>query len=90
MTVLYLLIPMAMIFVLVAGIAFFMTIRSGQYDDMDGVSHRILMDDDDPRIPHNAQAAVSRRREVARAETASVSDPSSADGAKHPGDRGDA
>lgn len=56
MSVLYLLIPMAMLFVLVAGIAFFMTIRSGQYDDLDGVSHRILMDDDDPRIPHNAKA----------------------------------
>ncbi|MFN4263975.1 MAG: cbb3-type cytochrome oxidase assembly protein CcoS [Thioalkalivibrionaceae bacterium] len=53
MQALYLLIPMAVLFVLVAGIAFFLTIRSGQYDDMDGVSHRILMDDDDPRIPHN-------------------------------------
>lgn len=34
-------------------IAFLLTVKSGQYDDLDGPAHRILMDDDDPRIPGN-------------------------------------
>jgi len=38
---------------LIVVIAFVLTVKSGQYDDLDGVAHRILMDDDDPRIPGN-------------------------------------
>lgn len=53
MTILYLLIPLAVGLMAVA-IAFFMwTVRSGQYDDLEGPAHRILMDDDDPMIPGN-------------------------------------
>jgi len=49
--ILYLLIPLSM---LVAGLLIWgvvWSVRSGQYDDPDGDAHRILMDDDDPRIP---------------------------------------
>jgi len=49
--ILYLLIPLSM---LVAGLLIWgviWSVRSGQYDDPDGNAHRILMDDDDPRIP---------------------------------------
>ena len=54
MTILYLLIPLAVILMGIA-IAFFLwTVRTGQYDDLEGPAHRILMDDDDPKIPHNA------------------------------------
>ena len=28
-------------------------IRTGQYDDLEGPAQRILMDDDDPKIPFN-------------------------------------
>jgi len=38
---------------LIVVIAFVLTVKSGQYDDLDGPAHRILMDDDDPRIPGN-------------------------------------
>ena len=38
---------------LIVVIAFLLTVKSGQYDDLDGPAHRILMDDDDPRIPGN-------------------------------------
>lgn len=31
--------------------AFVWAVKSGQFDDMEGPAHRILMDDDDPRIP---------------------------------------
>lgn len=51
MSILYLLIPLAMLFALVVGVVLFWAIRSGQYDDLEGPAHRILMDDDDPRIP---------------------------------------
>ena len=55
MSILYLLIPLAVGLMAVA-IAFFLwTVRTGQYDDLEGPAHRILMDDDDPMIPANAR-----------------------------------
>lgn len=55
MEILYLLIPLAVGLMAVA-IAFFLwTVRSGQYEDLEGPAHRILMDDDDPMIPNNAR-----------------------------------
>ncbi len=38
---------------LIVVIAFVLTVKSGQYDDLDGAAFRILMDDDDPLIPGN-------------------------------------
>jgi len=38
---------------LIVVVAFILTVKSGQYDDLDGAAFRILMDDDDPRIPGN-------------------------------------
>ncbi|HOW76842.1 MAG TPA: cbb3-type cytochrome oxidase assembly protein CcoS [Candidatus Competibacteraceae bacterium] len=52
MRILYLLIPMALGVIGVALWAFLWAVRSGQFDDLEGPAHRILMDDDDPRIPH--------------------------------------
>ena len=57
MTILYLLIPLALLLLGLAIWAFIWTIRSGQYDDMEGPAHRILMDDDDPLIPGNRAAS---------------------------------
>ncbi len=57
MSILFLLIPLAMIFVGIALWAFLWAVKSGQFEDMEGPAHRILMDDDDPRIPgHKAEA----------------------------------
>lgn len=53
MEILYLLIPIALIFIAVAIAAFIWAGRSGQFDDMEGPAYRILMDDDDPLIPGN-------------------------------------
>lgn len=55
MNILFLLIPIALFFVAVAIGAFLWAVRSGQFDDMEGPAHRILMDDDDPRIPTRRQ-----------------------------------
>lgn len=46
------LIPIAIGVMFIIVIAFIYTVKSGQYDDLEGPAHRILMDDDDPKIPH--------------------------------------
>ena len=47
MEILYLLVPLAVILAGVIVWAFLWSIRSGQFDDLEGPAHRILMDDDD-------------------------------------------
>lgn len=44
------------IFVLLIVVGVFWSIKSGQFDDLEGPAHRILMDDDDPRIPTRRQS----------------------------------
>ena len=61
MTILYLLIPLAVLLMAVAVGVFVWSIRSGQYDDLEGPAHRILMDDDDPLIPGNRPAKGKRQ-----------------------------
>ena len=46
MEILYLLIPVSVILVFIIGAAFWWSLRSGQYDDLEGPGHRVLMDDD--------------------------------------------
>ena len=46
MEILYLLIPLSVVLVFLIGVAFWWSLRSGQYDDMDGPGYRVLMDDD--------------------------------------------
>ena len=48
MEILYLLIPLAVLLVVFIAAAFFWAVRSGQFDDLEGPAHRILMDDDRP------------------------------------------
>jgi len=49
--ILYFLIPLSIVVMGIMIWALVWTVRSGQYDDLEGPAHRILMDDDDPRIP---------------------------------------
>ena len=51
MDILYLLIPLAVLIMLIAVLAFMWAVKNGQFDDLEGPAHRILMDDDDVRIP---------------------------------------
>ena len=50
MDILYLLIPQSLVLVFAIGAIFWWALRSGQFEDMEGPAHRILMDDDD--TPH--------------------------------------
>lgn len=46
MTVLLFLVPLAVLLGLVGLAAFMWSLRTGQFDDLDGAAHRVLMDDD--------------------------------------------
>lgn len=47
MSVLLFLIPVALVLGLIGLGAFVWSLKSGQYDDLDGAAHRILIDDED-------------------------------------------
>lgn len=51
MNILYLLIPLGLVLLGIALWAFMWAVKSGQFEDMEGPAHRMLMDDDDPRVP---------------------------------------
>ena len=58
MEILYLLVPLAVILAGVIVWAFLWSVRSGQFDDLEGPAHRILMDEDETRntsSPHTPQ-----------------------------------
>jgi len=46
MEILYLLIPISVILVFLIAAAFWWSLRSGQYDDLEGPGYRVLMDKD--------------------------------------------
>lgn len=49
MDILYLLIPLSVVLVFIISVVFWWSIRSGQFDDLEGPAYRMLMDDDGPR-----------------------------------------
>ena len=48
MTVLYILVPVAIVLVILAILVFNWAVNSGQYDDLDSPAHSILFDEEDP------------------------------------------
>ncbi|HMV59131.1 MAG TPA: cbb3-type cytochrome oxidase assembly protein CcoS [Nitrospira sp.] len=77
MEILYLLVPMSVLLVFVIGVIFWWSLRSGQFEDLEGPGYRILMDDDStapdnpaspgPAPDPAAPAALRRRKtEIAR------------------------
>ena len=48
---LYILIPLSVLLVFVIGLIFWWSVRSGQFDDLEGPGFRILVDDDLPPVP---------------------------------------
>ncbi len=51
----YLLIPISVVLVFGIAIAFWWSVRSGQFDDLEGPAFRILMDDDQLKPPVEPQ-----------------------------------
>ena len=50
MEILYLLIPLSVVLVFLIGAVFWWSVKSGQFDDLEGPAHRILVDDDRPLV----------------------------------------
>lgn len=46
MEILYLLVPLSVVLVFLVGAVFWYALRSGQFDDLEGPAHRILMDEE--------------------------------------------
>ena len=44
----FILIPISIILVFIIGLFFWWSSKSGQFDDLEGPGHRIIMDDDAP------------------------------------------
>ena len=51
MSALMYLIPAALLLGLLGLLAFLWALRSGQFEDLDGAAHRILLDDEDEAAP---------------------------------------
>lgn len=62
MEIMYLLIPLSVILVLLIGVVFWWSLRSGQFDDLEGPGYRILMDDDQAVDETSAATPRDRRR----------------------------
>ena len=45
---LYLLVPLSLLLVFLIAALFWWSVRSGQYDDLEGPAYRVLFDDDAP------------------------------------------
>jgi cbb3-type cytochrome oxidase maturation protein len=60
--ILYLLIPLSVVLVAVIVAAFLWAIRSGQFDDLEGPAHRILLDDDEQPGPAGTGSDDERNR----------------------------
>ncbi|GMR19889.1 MAG: hypothetical protein BMS9Abin36_0484 [Gammaproteobacteria bacterium] len=54
MEVIYILIPIALLIAIGAIALFFWAIKSGQFDDLEGPAHRILMDEDGIKEEHES------------------------------------
>ena len=62
MDILYLLIPLSVVLVFLIGAVFWLALRSGQFDDLEGPGFKILLDDDAPAAPDKVKAVVEERR----------------------------
>ncbi len=67
MDILYFLIPLSLVLVFIIAVFFWWSLRSNQYDDLDGPGYRILMDDDSNDVrrtaDHSTGAAPPKSRE---------------------------
>jgi len=59
----YLLIPVSVLIVFGIAVAFWWSVRNGQFDDLEGPGFRVLMDEDQP-IPPNDNEETNKRDNV--------------------------
>lgn len=69
---LYLLIPLSVLLVFLIGLIFWWSVRSGQFDDLEGPGYRVVIDDDAPDVhpaPVRADESRSSRESKAGSDT---------------------
>ncbi|MBK7900764.1 MAG: cbb3-type cytochrome oxidase assembly protein CcoS [Azonexus sp.] len=58
---LYLLIPLSVVLVFLIAWLFWWSVKSGQFDDLEGPGFRVLMDDDrEENVPESGERKISR------------------------------
>ncbi|SIT68647.1 cytochrome oxidase maturation protein, cbb3-type [Ectothiorhodosinus mongolicus] len=62
MEILYVLMLLGVVFMGLLLAGFLWAVRQEQYEDMDGPPYRIIMDDDDPRIPRRQKPAAQQEK----------------------------
>lgn len=75
MTVLYILVPVAILLVGIAILVFNWAVNSGQYDDLDGPAHSILFDDEEPLPPGTDQQSAAPPEETQAEQPRQPDDP---------------
>lgn len=62
MDIVYLLIPLSLVLVFLIGALFWWALSRGQFEDLEGPAHRILMDDESGTAAPDPRAAAGDRR----------------------------
>lgn len=67
MEILYLLVPLSVVFVFLIGVVFWWFLRSGQFEDLEGPAYRILRDDDNVTVsgPSAGKSEPDQSKEIA-------------------------
>jgi cbb3-type cytochrome oxidase maturation protein len=71
MEVIYGLLPGMLLLGIIGVAVFFWAVRNGQYDDMDGAAHRVLLDDDE--LPEQQAEKSDSEKEKNQSSTRSES-----------------
>lgn len=56
MEVIYLLVPLSLVFLVVAVWIFFWAVRTAQFEDLEGPAHRLILDDREEQAERQARA----------------------------------
>lgn len=62
MDILYLLVPISLVLVVAIAVVFWWSVKSGQFDDLEGPAYRLMMEDDDR--PGEDKALAKKTSEV--------------------------
>lgn len=63
MEVVYLLVPVSVVLVFGIAVAFWWSVKSGQFDDLEGPGFKVLMDDDEAVQGRIAESALEKNKE---------------------------
>jgi cbb3-type cytochrome oxidase maturation protein len=61
MDILFLLIPLSVVLILAIGAVLWWAMENGQFEDLEGPAHRILMDDDSPAVAPEVTSLAGER-----------------------------